>query len=452
MQFHGHPITRRTMLKGVGAALSLPWLEAMKPLGAIAAGAGATAKPPVRMAALFMPNGVHSDMWTPCGEGRDFYFSPTLQPLDALRDDVLVMTNLWNQATRGGEGHYVKTSGFLTCSEITKTLGVDLNCNGTSMDQVAARIAGAKTPLPSMELATQPVSVGVDTNVGYTRVYGSHIAWSGPTSPLPREINPRYVFERLLRATKQQTPSSKRDLLLLDKVLTDAKSLRTRLGHADQQRMDEYLAAVRSLEQRIERATDPDKSGWSPLADIDPAKAPTEEAPELHQEHVRLMLDMIALAFQTDSTRICTFMFGNAVSNQNFSFVDGVTGAHHSLSHHQNKEDALAQYQLINRWHVEQYAYLLNKLRSMKEGDGTVLDNSMILFGSGLRDGNSHNPRNLPLVLAGRGGGRIATGQHLRYEPNTPMSNLFVSMLDAFGTPVDTFADSTGKLPGVLAS
>jgi hypothetical protein len=213
--------------------------------------------------------------------------------------------------------------------------------------------------------------------------------------------------------------------------------------------VDEYLEIVRSLETRMERAGDP-KRTWKPLVSIDSAPRPVEN-PASHQEHVRLMLDMIALAFQSDTTRISTFMFGNAVSGVNFRFLEGVTDSHHEISHHSNNADKLRQYGIINRWHVEQYAYLMRKLRDMKEGDRSVLDNSMILFGSALSDGNSHNPHRLPLVLGGRGGGRIAAGQHLVYSDDSPAANLYVSMLDAFGTPVERFADSTGPLRGVLA-
>ncbi|MGH9660218.1 MAG: DUF1552 domain-containing protein [Bryobacteraceae bacterium] len=442
------PISRRTLLRGAGAGLGLPWLEAMLPR---VARAGSTdPKPPVRMAALYMPNGVNEDMWTPQGEGPSFTLSPTLAPLEDLQRDVIVLTNLWNQGSRGGEGHYVKISGFLTCTTVTKTLGVDLNCNGVSMDQVAAQRAGKQTPLPSLELAISPVSTGVDKNVGYTRVYGSHVAWSGPTGPLAREINPRLVFERLFRASGPAADSAAQDKLLLDRVLDDARDLRVRLGAADRQRLDEYLSGVRSLEARLDRAGSPEQNSWKPRAALDPAAKP-EGIPQEHAEHVRLMFDMIALAFQSDTTRIATFMFGNEVSNQNFSFVDGVKGGHHNTSHHEKDPDKLRQYQLINRWHIEQYAYLLRKLRAMKEGDGTVLDHAMILFGSGLRDGNKHDPHNLPLVLGGRAGGRLAAGRHLSYTPDTPLASLYVSMLDAFGTPVDRFADSTGPLPGVLA-
>ena len=441
-------ISRRTLLRGAGASLALPWLEAMGP---VARAASNSTRPPVRMAVLFMPNGVNSDMWTPKGAGRSFELSPTLEPLKDLKDDLLVLTNLWNAGSKGGEGHYVKTSGFLTCTTVTKTLGVDLNCNGVSMDQLAAKSAGNQTPLPSLELAIETVKTGVDKNVGYTRVYGSHIAWSSPTSPLARELNPRLVFERLFRAGQPQKDSIKQDMLLLDRVLDDAKQLRKQLGQADRQRVDEYLSVVRSLETRLDRASRPEKNKWKPRVPFDPAASPVG-IPESRQEHVRLMLDMMAMAFQTDTTRVSTFMFGNSVSNANFSFVDGVTEGHHSLSHHEKKEDKLLQYQLINRWHVEQYAYLLRKLRDMKEGESSVLDNSMIVFGSGLRDGNSHNPHNLPILMAGRGGGRVLTGRHLMYGEDTPLANLYVSMLDAFGAPVERFADSTGPLCGVLSS
>jgi hypothetical protein len=216
--------------------------------------------------------------------------------------------------------------------------------------------------------------------------------------------------------------------------------------------MDEYLDSVHSLEQRLDRLTE-GRRDWAPRADYDPARQPRdmpEETPDEHAERVELMLDMIALAFQTDTTRISTFMFGNSVSNINFSFLDGVKGAHHSLSHHQKEEDNLRQYQLVNRWHVAQFARLLQKLKSMPEGEQSILDNSAVLFASDLRDGNAHDPHNLPILLGGRCGGRIATGQHRVYEKDTSLSNLYVSMLDALGAPVERFADSTGPLPGVL--
>jgi hypothetical protein len=435
-------IPRRTLLRGAGAALGLPWLEAMAPA------MQSTSGPPVRMAVLYMANGVHPGSWTPHGEGRNLTLSPTLAPLEDLKQDILVLTNLWNEASKD-TNHYVKISGFLTSTRITRTAGIDLNCNGVSMDQVAAQMAGRLTPLPSLELATSPVSTGVDVNSGYTRVYGAHIAWSTPTTPLAREVNPRAVFERLFRAANPQSGPQNRDKLLLDWVLEDASQLRKKLGAADRTRMDEYLTGVRSLEERLERAGRTQTNSWKPRARLDAKGNPTD-LPENHTGHTRLMLDMIVLAFQSDATRICTFTFGNEFDNENFSFLDGVNGSHHEISHHENSVDKLRQYYLINRWHVEQYAYILRKLRDIKEEEGSLLDHSMILFGSGMRDGNTHTSHDLPIILGGRGGGRIATGQHLVYSEDSPLSNLFVSMLDAFGTKVERFADSTGPARGVL--
>ena len=440
-------ISRRAALRGAGVALGLPWLEAMTPA---AVGATTQAKAPVRLAVLYMANGVNTGSWTPTGKGRDWELSPSLEPLRDLKDQVTVVSNLWNAAADTGDGHYVKESSLLTCTTISKTLGVDINMHGVSMDQVAAQRLGDQTPLPSLELGIEPEATGVDTNVGYTRVYGCHIAWSSPTTPLARETNPRSVFERLFRAAGPRGSSVKEDTLLLDRVLGQAKKMRAEVGSADQRRLDEYLSIVRSLETRLERSNDPKRNTWRPRAPLSAAAKPTDD-PKTHAEHAKLMIDLIALAFQSDTTRISTFMFGNAVSGVNFRFLEGVTDSHHEVSHHSNNADKLRQYALINRWHVDQYAYLLRKLRDMKEGENSVLDNSMVLFGSALSDGNSHNPHKLPLILGGRGGGRLATGQHLPFSEDTPAANLYVSMLDAFGAPVPRFADSTGPLPGVLA-
>jgi len=442
------PISRRTALRGAGVTLALPWLEAMHP--AKAAATGTKGKGPVRLAALYMPNGVREDMWTPEGKGRDFRLTNIMAPLEKFKDDLIIPTNLWNAGSLTGDGHYVKISGWLTSTTITKTQGVDISCNGISMDQVAAQKAGRATPLPSLELGITPVSTGVDRNVGYTRVYGAHIAWSGPTNPLAREINPRLVFERLFRAGQPRGDSARQDRLLLDLVLDDAKALRQKLGASDRARMDEYLSGVRSLEDRLERASSPEKSHWKARVKLHEEAKP-EGIPKDYATHVRLMMDMIALAFQSDTTRICTFMFANEVSNQSFQFIDGVKGGHHDMSHHQSDPEKLESYRLINIWHLRQYAYLLEKLRGMQEADSNVLDNSVILCGAGIRDGNKHDPRNLPLVLAGKAGGRLATGRHLVYEKDSPLSNLWLSVLEAFGTPVEKFADSTGHAAGVLA-
>ena len=452
-------ITRRTMLKGLGATLALPVLEAMLP--------AAAARFPVRMAHLYMPNGVHPEMWTPCGTGRDFDLSPTLSPLAGVKDDILVLSELWNAASNIGDGHYVKTSGFLTSTTITRTTGDELNSNGVSMDQVAAKKIGILTPLPSLELGIEPPATGVDTNVGYTQLYGAHIAWSQPTTPVAKEINPKLAFDRLFRpkpATSRDAAdiAASRDRSVLDLVAADAKRLQQRLGSGDRAKLDEYLESVRAVERRIEwdakrqsetAMSDPaahaavDDLGRRIDAYSDPARL--SERAGNHTEHTRLMLDLMALAFWTDTTRISTFMFGNAVSSRSFAFLGAGCGSHHETSHHENNAEKLAQYQRINQWHVEQYAYFIGKLRSIREGNGTLLDQSMIVLGAGMRDGNAHSPKNLPIILAGRGGGTIATGRHVVHEKGTPLANLWHSMLHRVGAPVERFADSAGELKGL---
>jgi hypothetical protein len=436
-------LSRRAVLRGAGVSLCLPWLEA-------------TASPtldkrPVRFAALYMPNGVNPHHWTPEGEGANFQLSRSLSPLAPHKDKLVVLKNLWNEGSKGGDGHYVKEAAILTCRTIKKTPGADIS-NGISVDQLAAKSVAGQTPLPSLELGVTPVAIGVDAVVGYTRIYGSHIAWSSPSTPLARELNPRAVYERLYRATSGSNQASARqDALLLDRVQEDAKRLRARVGQADRHRLDEYLSTMRSLEERLERAASPRQQSWKPLRKLDAKGAPTDR-PTDHAEHVRLMLDMMAVAFQTDSTRVATFMFGNAVSNVSFRFLEGVSAGHHDVSHHGKDPDKLRQYQIINQWHVAQYAYLLDKLAAMPEGESTVLDNSMILFASALHDGDRHWPHNLPLVLAGGAGGRLEGGRHLVYSEDSPLANLYVSVLDAFGAPVERFADSTGPLAGLLRS
>jgi hypothetical protein len=441
-------ISRRTLLRGVGAALALPWLEAMqvrKLLGSQQD--NAPGKAPVRMAVLFMPNGVPPKKWTPEGEGTEFKLSPILEPLAPHQKDILVLSQLWNKNADSGDGHYVKTAGLLTSTTINKTVGVDLNCNGISMDQVAAQKIGHLTPLPSIELGIEPVAVGIDGVVGYTRVYGAHIAWRGPTSPLAKEINPKLAYERIVRAGQQGGASLEADRSVLDLVMEDAKELQGKLGANDRRRVDEYLESVRTLEQRMDRLANAQGDPWKPRSSYDGMPKPNEKIPDAHLEHCRLMMDLMVLAFQTDTTRVATFMFGNSVSNINFAWLDGVSDAHHSLSHHQNEEDKLRQYERIAKWHMEQYAYMLDRLKGIREGEQNLLENSMVMFGSDLRDGNAHDPHNLPIVLAGQAGGRLTTGKHVVCGRNTPLANLYLTMLDAMGTPVDQFADSTEKLP-----
>jgi len=453
-------LTRRTFLRGLGATLALPYLESI-------AAPAAAGKPPVRMAVLYMANGANMSEWLPKTTGRDFELSPSLQPLAARKQDITVMSGLWNRASNTGDGHYVKTGGYLTSTTITRTTGDHLNSNGVSMDQLAAKKIGLYTPLPSLELGLEPPSTGIDANVGYTQLYGAHIAWSQPTTPIAKEINPKLAFDRLFRpkpATNAEAAAlaATRDRSVLDLVANDAKRLQQKLGTDDKARLDEYLESVRAVERRIEWdakrqhetvMSDPlarkeiESLGKRIDAYLDPAQA--SERSGNHTGHARLMLDIIALAFWTDTTRIATFMFGNAVSGRSFAFLGEGFGSHHETSHHENHADKLARYQKINQWHVEQYAYLLEKLKGLKEGTGNVLDNSMILLGAGMSDGNAHSPHNVPLVLGGQAGGTVASGRYVKYENDAPLANLWRSMLNRVGSPVDHFADSTGELKGL---
>lgn len=458
-------ISRRTMLKGMGVMMGLPLLEAMKPLTAFAGNPNAVTptKSPVRLAVLYMANGVNPNHWTPRGAGRDFELSEILSPVAGFKDDLLVLTELWNAAANTGDGHYVKTGGFLTGTTITRTTGSELRSGGTSLDQVVAQRIGNLTPLPSLELGVEPPATGVDVNVGYTQLYGAHISWSTPTTPLTKEINPKFAFDRLFRSNNgDRRAEALRDQSVIDLVLEDAKRLQRKLGQADQNKLNEYLDSVRAVEKRIEfdskRQHDTvmsDSLARKAIEDLgkrvdayaDPASV--SERRGNHTEHVRLMLDIMVLGFWTDSTRVSTFMFGNAVSGRNFGFLGTGFGNHHQTSHHENAQEKLEQYKRINQWHLEQYAYMLEKMKSIKEGDRTLLDNSMVLFGAGMRDGNAHSPKNLPVVLAGRAGGTLATGRHLVHEKGTPLCNLYQSMLARIGTPVEKFGDSTGELPGL---
>lgn len=431
-------ISRRTLLRGAGAALGLPLLEAMAPRQARAA--AEAAKPPVRMAILYMPNGVLPAGWNLQGEGRDFQLSYILEPLAPVKDDLVVVSNLRNTAGLLGDGHYAKTTSWLTGATATRTSGKGIRA-GVSVDQFAAARVGLSTPLPSLELGIDPVHNLVD--MGYSTVYGCHVSWRTPTLPAAKEIDPQQAFDRLFRST--QFGRSPADRSVLDLVRADASQLRKTLGGSDRQKLDEYLDSVRALEMRIEAAAGAEDRNWKPAVAQADFKRPQAEYGD-YTTHVRLMLDILLMALWSDSTRISTFMFANDVSGRNFSFVDGVSDGFHPLSHHENNAAKQEQYQRINRYHIEQYRYLLERMKAIREGDGTLLDNSMVLFGSSISDGNAHSPMQTPTVLAGRGGGRIDAGQHIKLEKDAPLTNLFVSLLDCLDISVESFGDSNGNL------
>lgn len=444
--------SRRRFLKGAGATLALPLFGSLAPK--LAKGATAASPLPQRAAFLYFPNGVWEKSWKPEKTGADYDLPFALEPLAEIKSEVTVLSGLDKKHSHGGDGHYAKTANFLTGMPVTKTTGKDISSGGISVDQLAAQHLAGQTPLPSLELGTEPVISGIDSNVGYTRLYGSHISWQSPTRPVAKEINPRLVYERLFGRglAASENPDSYSNLL--DYVLEDARRLRGRLGRDDQFKMDEYLDSVRAVEKRIEFATKNAGKESDPALDPEKLAERRPGVPGDFREHVDVMLDLIALAFQTDSTRICSFMFANDVSGRNFSFLDGVRGGHHELSHHENNEEKIEQYKRINRWHVEQFAKLAAKLKSVREGEGTLLDNCMILCGSSMSDGNRHDPDNLPLLLAGRGGGTIVPGRHLAAEGSVPLCNLYLSMLRSLDVTIDgaeiaAFGDSEGPLAGL---
>jgi hypothetical protein len=432
---------------------------------------------PVRAAYLYFPNGAMMDAWIPKETGVNYELPFSLTPLKPVRDSVVVLSGLDKPFSRSGDGHYAKTANFLTGLHVHKTTGPDLNSGGISVDQLAAERFGHLTPLPSLELATDPVINGLDRAVNYTRMYGSYISWRKPNLPMPRLIDPRAAFERMFGARDAAgkllpQPPRAENQGLLDAALDDAHSLRKRLGRGDQHKLDEFLDSVRSVEKRLGFERRNDANSWRPPTKPDnltpppamprPAMlftskdnggdnatlpgVPAVDPPKL----VRLMLDMMVLAFWTDTTRNITFMFANDVSPRNFSFLEGVKENHHGSSHHGKDESKITSYKIITRWHVEQFVYLLTRLRSIQEGERTLLDNSMIMCGSSLSDGDRHDPNNLPILLGGKGGGRIASGRHIASPSDTPLCNLYVSMLSCMGIDVPRFGDSKEPLKGLL--
>jgi hypothetical protein len=442
----GNPFTRRALLRGTGVALAMPWLHSHREVWG-----NVPASFPLRTAFIYFPNGVWEKDWVPTETGSDYALSPSLTPLADVKDDVIVLSGLDKKHSHGGDGHYAKTANFLTGMPVTKTTGKDINSGGISIDQWIAQSLRGETPLPSLELGTEPVISGIDSNVGYTRLYGSHISWQSAERPVAKEINPRLVYERLFgkgwSASSEQAESYRN---LLDYVLEDAKSLRMRLGRDDQFKMDEFLDSVRSVEQRIEHAVRHPEREPAPGDEQMAMENMPAGVPRDFRDHIAVMLDLIVLAFQSDATRVCSLMFANDVSGRNFSFLDGVNGSHHELSHHENKEEKIDQYQRINRWHVEQFARFLGRLKSISEGDGTLLDRCMIVFGSSMSDGNRHDPDNLPILLGGKGGGALKAGQHVAFEGMVPLCNLYLTILRAMGMNASEFGDSTGILPEIM--
>ena len=442
-------VSRRAALKGLGVSLALPWLESAQTV--LAAGGGASSAAPLRMAFLFVPNGANMPDWTPKTTGYGFDLPYILQPLRKVQNDLLVLSGLTHDKGRanddGAGDHARSASVFLTGAQPRKTDGSNIRA-GISVDQVAAQAIGRATRFPSLEIGCEPGRSAGNCDSGYSCAYSSNISWAGEASPMGKETNPRLVFERLFAGDKQREVAenrARRSQLrksILDFVAADAKSLQARLGGNDGRKLDEYLTGVREIERRIELV---EKESRPRIVRNVPVP---DGVPEEYAEHIRLLGDMLVLAFQTDSTRIATFMLADEGSNRNYRHI-GIREGHHELSHHQGDAKKQAKIADINRFHVIQLAYFLERLKAIPEGDGTLLDNCMVVYGAGISDGNRHNNENLPILLAGRGGGTIDPGRHVRYDFETPMTNLFMSMLDSLGAPVDFIGDSTGMLPGL---
>jgi hypothetical protein len=450
------PISRRTMLRGCGAALALPLMEAMVPK---AKADQRLAKPPLRTAYFFMPNGVHTQRWRPEGNEEKFELSPSLQPFKGIKDKIVLLENLTNQRTAGRNGHWPKVPAWLHGGFVKRNAGSDIDVGGVSADQVMANEIGNQTPLPSFELGFEPTRSGVDNaGGGFAMLYGSHLSWRDPHTPVPKEIVPQLAFDRLFRTAsagpvvsgfnpnqKAVTDALQRDdLSVLDAVSEDAWLIKGKISSADRVKLDEYMESVRAVEKRLENTLKPQKR-WINAGRFDLPR-PGPGIPKDHREHMRQMLDILALAFWTDSTRISTFMIGDAQSGMRFPWLDGVTNYWHGISHHENDPNTLVQYAKIIDWNIAQFAGFCHRLDALKEGEGSVLDNSQLLFGCSIRDGNKHDIDDLPLLLAGGGAGTIRSGRRIISPKKTPMCNLHRALMERMGVKKDTFGDSTGVL------
>lgn len=443
------PMSRRTVLKGLGTMMALPLLEAMLPRRVSAAPATLA---PKRMAFFYVPNGVHMEDWTPGQTGKLSELPKILEPLAPYSDRFSVLTGLaCDKARPNGDGpgdHARSLAAFLTGRQARKTAGSDIRV-GISVDQVAAKFVGSQTRFASLELGCEAGRQAGNCDSGYSCAYSSNISWRAESTPNAKEVNPKLVFERLFRGRdpKENTEAAlKRDRhrkSILDFVQEDARRLKSQLGAADVRKLDEYMNAVREIEQRIEQFSKP----------VDPSAArgmqPPAGIPKDYGEHIRIMGDLLVLAFQADLTRVSTFVFADEGSNRSYAHI-GVPEGHHDLSHHGGDKKKQEKIRQINTFHTTQLAYILSKLKAAQEGTSTLLDNVMIVYGSGIGDGNRHNHDDLPILLIGGGGGTLKSGQHVKYPFNTPLTNLYLSMLDLFGLPhLPSFGDSTGRLSGI---
>ncbi len=439
-------LSRRTVLRGLGTAMSLPLLEAMLPTGRAAAMADPI---PLRTMFLMVPNGAHMPAWTPAIEGPGYEFAATMEPLAKHREYVSVFSGLTLDGARAhedGPGDHARSgASFLTGAHPRKTKGADIK-NSISVDQVAAQVIGSKTRFASLELGLEGSAQAGECDSGYSCAYSSNLAWRNETSPLAKEIDPSAVFDRIFgngdnaNVGKTRAARIDRRKSVLDFVQDDAKSLQKKLGIADQRKVEEYLYAVREVENRL-AGSDKLKVGEDGIPNFPrPAGVPRDWS-----EHCKLMLDMAAIAIRTDSTRVLTFMFANEGNNRGYPEI-GAPESHHDLSHHGKSEEKQAKVQKINRYHMQHFAYLLDHFANIEEAGGKLLDHCMILYGSGISDGDRHNHDDLPIIMAGKAGGKIKKASHWKFPKDTPLCNLYLWMLNQVGVKADSFGDSKGVL------
>ncbi len=433
-------LSRRTVLRALGATIPLPLLDAMVP--AVTALRHTAAQPKLRFGAVYVPNGVIPAQWLPTGEGAGFEFSPTLQPIEAFRDRLLVVSGLDSvppppPGERQYNNHADASTRFLTNTTPSRSLRA-----GVSIDQLAARVLSADTTLPSLELALESVDSGTSCDFGRSCVYTGTIAWAGPTQPLPMEHDPAAAFARLFGDGANSDAAARRARMqhkgsILDSLAEEVASLRARLGAPDQTRVAGYLDSVRDVERRIQRAVAHNTE--LPVFDR-PAGVP-----ETFEQHARLMFDLQLLAYQGDVTRVVTYMIGREFSGRTYPEI-GVPDAHHPISHHQRDPVRMEKCAKINHYHVQLFSYFLEKMQNTPDGDGSLLDHSAILYGAGMSEGNGHVPRNLPILLVGGANGKLRSGRHIKYADGTPLANFHLSLLDKLGVRIESHGNSTGPV------
>ncbi len=438
-------LARRTFLRGAGAMLALPFLDSMVP--AFAGTTKSAGSAGTRLGFVYVPNGIIDSSWAPKGDGASFQYNATMKALEPFRDQTLVLSNLAQINGRslgdGGGDHARAGASWLTGVHPKKTEGADIR-SGVSADQIAAREFSKRTQFGSLEIGVESPSLVGGCDSGYSCAYTNTISWSSPTTPNPMEVNPRALFERLFGDPENTDAAARMESLrqrasLLDFVKGSVDRLETKIGQGDRHKLTEYLDAIRDIERRIQKAEEQNARLTIPAINL-PLAAPEEFA-----DHARLMMDLTVIAYQTDLTRVVSFMLAREGSNRSYRAI-GVSDGHHDCTHHQNNAEKIAKTIQINTHHVQQFAYLLDRMKSTPDGDGTLLDHSMILYGSSIADGNRHTHTNLPLVLVGGGSGKLKGGRHIRYSEETPMNNLLLSMLEKAGVVTEKLGDSTGKL------